>query len=165
MIFELLLIYQVKHFLCDYPLQGQYMLGKFAPWPKFLLPLLSHSAIHGLATWFIAVTIKPELAIPLALMDMGVHFVVDRIKASPNLLGRFKALSGNEYKALASDRNALEEAKENFEIGSQVTMAYSAGIRDIDRKLKSNTYFWWSLGADQMAHHLTHYAIIWFLVQ
>ena len=29
MIYLLLVIYQIKHFLCDYPLQGKFMLGKF----------------------------------------------------------------------------------------------------------------------------------------
>jgi hypothetical protein len=30
---------------------------------------------------------------------------------------------------------------------------------------QGNTLFWWSLGvADQMAHHLTHYLIIWLLL-
>ena len=28
-IFILLILFQIKHFLCDFPLQGKYMLGKF----------------------------------------------------------------------------------------------------------------------------------------
>lgn len=33
------LLFQAKHFLADYPLQGRYMLGKFADGKEFVLPL------------------------------------------------------------------------------------------------------------------------------
>src|SRR5271170_5829243 len=102
MIWTLLIIYQIKHFLCDYPFQGKYMLGKFKPFPAFILPLLAHSFVHGLATFGIALYFRPALAIPLGLLDMLVDFTVDRIKASPKLLGRFKALSANEMKNILS---------------------------------------------------------------
>lgn len=31
-------------------------------------------------------------------------------------------------------------------------------------KLQSNKFFWWSLGLDQMVHHLTHYIIIYLII-
>jgi Protein of unknown function (DUF3307) len=131
MIYLLLIIYQVKHFVCDYPLQGKYMLGKFKPFPDCLLPLAAHSSVHGVATLLIASIFKPKIAFWVALLDMVVHGVVDYVKANPNLGGRFKALTKDNY----------------------------ATATDADKK--SNVYFWWALGADQMAHHLTHYIIIW----
>lgn len=53
--------------------------------------------------------------VALSLADFIIHFTVDRIKASPNLGGRFNP---------------------------------------------TQPYFWWALGADQMAHHLTNYLFI-----
>ena len=115
-IFVLLFLYQIKHFICDYPLQNVYMLGKFKDtgWVK---PLLAHTGVHALGTFIIAFAFTQMLflSVSLALFDMFVHFMMDRIKASPRLLGRY----------------------------------------DIKDKR-----FWWSLGLDQMVHHLTHYAII-----
>ena len=135
MIYLLLVLYQVKHFLCDYPLQGRYMLGKFAGGYAWILPLTAHAGVHGIATLLIALCFKPQCAIQLAVFDMLTHFVVDRIKASPNMLGRFKPLTKETYPT--ADASAI----------------------------KSNTYFWSSLGADQAAHHLTHYAIIYWLLK
>ncbi len=126
-VFWLLIAFQIKHFLCDYPLQGKYMLGKFKPdFRDWFHPLFCHATVHmvgtgliymgavwvGIAknTWWLGL---------LPLADGAIHFTVDRIKASPNMLGRWKP---------------------------------------------DNRYFWWALGADQMAHHLTHYAIIAVLV-
>ena len=96
-IFTLLVIYQVKHFLCDYPLQGKYMLGKFKPDFGFFLPLLAHSLVHAFATLLIVLwyssyikEISSNLIFELVLTDLIIHFVMDRIKAGPRYLGRFK---------------------------------------------------------------------------
>lgn len=126
-LFILLVLFQIKHFVCDYPLQTPYMLGKMnrTGWVK---PLAAHAYIHSAGTWFIAywflfTTDKTEsiflLSCGLALTDFVIHFIVDRIKASPDLGGRFKP---------------------------------------------DQPYFWWALGADQMAHHLTHYVFIYLII-
>jgi hypothetical protein len=89
LVFTLLLIFQAKHFIADYPLQGKYMLGKFkADW-SFFLPLLAHAGVHAAFTLAIALYFKPGLWW-LSLVDLVVHFCVDRIKAGPKYLGRFK---------------------------------------------------------------------------
>lgn len=130
MIFYLLVVYQIKHFLADFPLQGKYMLNKFQPGWDFLLPLTAHAAIHALFTFIISLSylfhktyplMDIELPLKLALLDFVVHFTMDRIKAGPKYLGRFKDMY--------------------------------------------NYKFWWSLGLDQMVHHLTHYFIIYQLVK
>ena len=61
---------------------------------------------------------------------------MDRVKASPKMLGKFKALTANEF------------------------------ISATDEQKLNNKYFWWSLGLglDQAVHHLTHYFIIYLLV-
>ncbi len=152
MVYLLLIIYQIKHFLADYPLQNKWMLGKFKPYPDFIMPLLAHSFVHGLFTFCIAVFFKgPYYSLALAALDMGIHFVVDRIKANPELGGRWSALSKKEAVKL------IMEGITPKSIGP-------ATKEEITETWKSNTLFWWALGADQMAHHLTHYLIIWLLL-
>jgi len=158
MIWLLLVIYQIKHFVCDYPLQGKYMLGKFKPGWAWVLPLTAHAGVHGVATFLIALCFKPKSALWVAFFDMIIHFTMDRIKASPNLLGRYKALDANCYPGVAAF------ASGNF-LGAQLTPEEQAekkawGIQ----RLKENVYFWWALGLDQGVHHLTHYAIIAYLL-
>lgn len=119
-IFVLLVAFQIKHFLADYIYQNAYMLGKFKE-KGWVLPLLSHVSFHGVFTIAIAAFYVTNwwIVLGLALFDMIIHFIMDRIKASPKMLGRFNA---------------------------------------------TQKEFWWSLGLDQMVHHLTHYAIIAFIV-
>jgi hypothetical protein len=151
-LFILLVIYQLKHFLADYILQGKYMLGKFKDGWEWLLPLFLHVLVHGVCTYGIALFIKPELALSLATFDMIVHFIMDRIKASPNLLGRFKPLTVEQYGQLKlyDNANLISHIHGEFQSNAQL--------------LRSNTLFWWCLGLDQMVHHLTHYVIIYVLV-
>lgn len=129
-LFGLLILFQCKHFIADYPLQGRYMLGKFKTGTAWIMPLVCHAMVHNLFTFIICLGYLlyrapgPNLqwgilCLCLAWGDFIIHFVVDRIKASPNMLGRFE-------------------------------------IKD--------PRFWWALGADQMAHHLTHYFIIFALI-
>lgn len=145
MIWFLLVLFQVKHFVCDYLLQGRYMLGKFREYPYFILPLAAHAMVHVVATFIISVFfVSPTFAMMLAIMDGVIHFAVDRVKASPALLGRFTALSKNEMKSLLQMK----------------PMPGSLGEDAKNKIIKSNQMFWHCLGLDQMAHHLTHYAII-----
>lgn len=118
LVFLLLVIYQLKHFLCDYPLQTQYMLGKFKGGDEWKLPLLAHAGVHGAGTLLIGLCFTPlfGIALMLALADFFAHFVIDRIKV---LKGSYP---------------------------------------------QTDKRFWWALGADQMAHHFTHYLIITILV-
>jgi hypothetical protein len=115
-IFILLVAFQLKHFLCDFPLQSNYMLGKFKGNYAWIAPLVSHSLMHGVFTGFIIIAINPKL-VWLAGVDIFIHFTIDRIKV---LYG------GSDSK---------------------------------------KPQFWWWLGADQMAHHLTHYGIIFLILK
>ena len=88
LLFKLLVAFQVKHFLSDYPLQGKYMLQKgLAGW-GFFVPLLSHSLVHAVGTLAIILWINPSMAW-LAGVDLLIHFFMDRIKSGPKYLGRF----------------------------------------------------------------------------
>lgn len=157
-VFILLFLFQLKHFLADYPLQTPYMLGKFKPGLDFLKPLLAHTLVHALFTLIIVLPFSGlGMALKMAMFDMIIHFIMDRIKASPNLLGRYKALSACEYKALMLKKEVVVEANT---IGLN-----DLNAQQIDYRKESNTYFWWALGLDQAVHHLTHYAIIYMILK
>lgn len=94
-----LTLFQLKHFLADYPLQGKYMLGKFKPGWDFLNPLLAHSLVHAYLTSFIVYwfTGEARYSALCGLFDMCVHFTMDRIKAGPKYLGRFKDMYDKKF--------------------------------------------------------------------
>ena len=141
-LFVLLVIFKLKHFIADYPFQTSYMLQKFKAGREFILPLTAHAGVHSLFTFYISIFFaalrRPESAqaLPfyLALGDFTLHFIMDRVKASPGMLGRYKALSAAEF------TNATDAQK------------------------KSNKYFWWSLGFDQMFHGISDLAVAFILV-
>ena len=123
----------MKHFVADFPLQNAYMLQKFKPDWSFFFPLVAHAGVHAIMTLAIAFFFSDSLifCLQLALFDFVVHFMMDRIKAGPSYLGRFKALAASEY------------------------------MQSTPEQKRGNKLFWISLGIDQKIHHLTHYAIIY----
>jgi len=83
LLFLLLLGFQVKHFLADYPLQFAYMYenkGKLGGWVR---PLSDHSLVHATFTFFITVGfVGVSIALALGAFDYITHFLTDRWKAS-----------------------------------------------------------------------------------
>ena len=153
-IFFLLILFQIKHLVADYFLQGKYMLQKFRSDWGFFLPLVAHSGVHALITLGVCLWFAPNLWW-LSLVDFVAHFAMDRIKAGPKYLGRFKALSGAEIKPILDNIGGRVHVNDDMD----------KSIRhDWHRRLKSNVFFWWSLGLDQMFHALTHYYIIFAIV-
>lgn len=170
-ILYLCVVFQLKHFLCDFPLQNGYMLGKFRDdgWVK---PLAAHCAVHAVGTFLTLMTIgyapaawlgtlagglggvKVSLypgilivcCVGLSAFDFACHFVMDRVKASSRLLGRYKSLTPGQYK---SDLASIE-----------YNQPHQDGYHSAKARLRSNKFFWWALGFDQMVHHFTHYAVI-----
>lgn len=153
-LFALLFVFQVKHFLADFPLQTPWMLGKFKSGWGWVLPLAAHSFVHAVGTLLIAVSFalyrwdenSSTWVLYVAAFDFLLHFCMDRIKASPNLLGRYQVLSKNDF----VDLLAYEQ---------------DHGEDEYAKKLKKNNrLFWFSLAIDQGFHHLTHYAIIYYIL-
>lgn len=96
MVFLLLVIFQLKHFLADFPFQTQYMLKKtLAEW-AFVIPLGVHCSIHAAMTFGIMLYFAPHLWW-LALCDFAIHFIMDRIKSGPKYLGRFNNPSRTSF--------------------------------------------------------------------
>ena len=83
-IFLLLVLFQIKHFICDYPLQTPYMLQKVNK-DNWIKPLFAHAGIHSIGTFIVVSFFNIKLAFVLAFLDLILHFIVDRIKASPNI--------------------------------------------------------------------------------
>lgn len=159
----LLVLFQLKHFLADFPLQTQYMLGKFKGGKAWILPLLAHGLVHAAFTFLIAYafTRSPIFSAFLAYTDLKIHTLMDRIKASPNMLGKFKNLTAGEYKFHLEHRKMLMDGLAGYkDKESSGALDLKSTIAAIDQKFKHNTWFWWSLGLDQAVHHLTHYGII-----
>ncbi len=86
--FQLLVLFQIKHFIGDFPLQREYMLKKFLPGWEFFIPLATHCVVHALLTLAIVMAVSFHLWW-LALIDFIIHFAMDRIKSGPRYLGRF----------------------------------------------------------------------------
>lgn len=191
-VFILLVVYQLKHFIADYPLQGTYMLGKFKPGWDFLGPLTAHCGVHAAMTFviscvcfFVAYGFNFYSLLPVGVMslilaatDFAIHFAMDRIKAGPKYLGRYKALSGAEFmnyvQKLKFAQSGVEQATKMLakEGATEADKDFWENNRnfhqqDVDTVLtafKNNVYFWWALGLDQMVHHLTHYGIVYIIV-
>ena len=73
---------------------------------------------------------------------------MDRIKASPYLLGVFQPMAKDDYSM----------HYENAYYGHGITK------REARWAFISNTLFWWSLGLDQMVHHLTDLIIVFIAI-
>lgn len=165
-VLALLILFQFKHFLADYPLQGQYMLGKFKGGWAFVLPLTAHCAVHAALTGLIVWPLIPwRIVLVLMCFDFLTHFLMDRIKASPRLLGRFKALTAADMENLNRGFAPFQAGQSRYVDLQGPEARCGVEIREIskdeaDRHLLQNKFFWWSLGLDQMVHHLTHYVII-----
>lgn len=71
----------IKHFAADFPLQTQYMLrkGNARGW---VLPLLTHCVVHAGLTFLVMAPFIGAKAIVFALLEIPIHFVIDRIKAA-----------------------------------------------------------------------------------
>lgn len=150
LLFLLLIIFQFKHLFADYFLQGEYMLGKFKPDWSFFKPLLAHVGVHAAMTFVIATFCVPiKIAVLLGIGDAVIHFFMDRIKASHKYMGRWKPVTAAEYMQC---KTMIVEAE------------YPLIVKEAKQKLRSNVFFWWALGVDQMVHHLTHYGIIYLIM-
>lgn len=177
-IFILLLLFQVKHYVADFPLQNTYMLGKFKKGWDFIGPLSAHCGVHALFTLLIAIVygfsnIPIKYIIGLALADFVLHFIMDRIKASPKYWGKYQVASGRELASLRqtmllnhSQRRAHQAnlRRKYKDKGISAKVSRSAMLQEAEQMIYHNRLFWWCLGFDQMFHHLTHYGIIYMLV-
>ena len=80
MIVNLMVMFAVKHYVCDFLLQGKYMLGKFNL-KGWQLPLAAHCAVHAAGTFIIVVYyVGFWSSLILAIADFITHFGIDKAK-------------------------------------------------------------------------------------
>lgn len=151
--FILLLVLETKHLVADFFLQDERHLGKFRR-VGWVVPLADHCAVHGLFTLAIALLVNYHYWW-VAIVDFVIHFIMDRIKASPDLLGRYKSLDAVSYTS----------AKMSLEGYTRMGVPNSPEAIATRGVLRGNKLFWWALGVDQYVHQLTTLYIAWQLTQ
>lgn len=114
-VFVLLIVFQVKHFVIDYVVQFSRhdSMRKFNA-TGWVIPLFKHANDHGMASAFIVSTVLYAVGtawLPLILLSLGaylfdltIHFTMDRIKASPHILGKYRFPSREYFLSLAADQ-------------------------------------------------------------
>ncbi len=130
-VIQLILLMETKHLFADFFWQTEKHLGKFGK-TKWVIPLADHCLRHAVLTLVICLAANPTMWW-LCLVDFVAHFIMDRVKASPDLMGRYESLSKREYYAATNSQR------------------------------RSNKFFWWCLGIDQYVHQLTSLFIVWML--
>lgn len=115
-VFTLLIVFQVKHFIIDYIVQFSRpdSMKKFES-TGWVWPLFKHANDHGMASAFIVSTVLYAIGtawLPLIVLSLGaylfdliVHFIMDRIKASPNMLGKYHYPDKEYFYSLAVDQS------------------------------------------------------------
>lgn len=74
MILEMLLYLIAAHFVCDYPLQGDFLAKAKAVGPLRVWHLLGHATIHGAAVCLVTGSVW------LGLCELTVHACFDELK-------------------------------------------------------------------------------------
>lgn len=97
-------LFLIKHFLADFVLQTPWMLGK-AKRAGWALPLAAHCAVHAVFTLAILLVLSPALWW-LSLAEGLAHFAIDRVKAHPDLGGRWNPSQREFWWALGADQLA-----------------------------------------------------------
>jgi hypothetical protein len=146
--FWLIVAFQFKHFIADGILQGKYHLGKFKQDWTYFWPLANHCAIHALFTGLLLLAVGRLDLWYLGWFDFISHFVMDRVKASEKGLGRWKIMSGAEYRfnEMSLIFAPLEEKEQYY------------------AKRLSNRLGWLAILFDQMWHHISDAVIVLWIV-
>lgn len=82
--FAMLFALTIAHFVCDYPLQGDFLArakNPMAPLPgvPWGWAMVAHASIHAGAVWLLTGYVA------LGLVEFGMHFVIDVSKCVGNL--------------------------------------------------------------------------------
>ncbi len=83
MIIHALIALQVKHFICDFPLQAFPYQYKNKGTYGHLGGIL-HSAVHAIGTFCVFIFIASSLAVALAIADFIIHYHIDWAKMKIN---------------------------------------------------------------------------------
>jgi len=107
-VFTLLIVFQAKHFLADFVIQlfRKDGMAKFNA-NGWVWPLTKHAGDHailsGIITFFTLMYFQIDIqtvmiwSLICLSIDFVIHFTMDRIKASPSMLGRYKDMNNKPY--------------------------------------------------------------------
>jgi len=98
----LMSLFLIKHFIADFPLQTQWMVQGKA---RRNWPLLAHAGVHAAFTALILLPLAPQL-LWLAAVEWLAHSGIDRLKAHPDLGGRWNPSQPQFWWALGADQLA-----------------------------------------------------------
>lgn len=85
MIFVVLALFAIKHFVADFWLQTAYMItGKSRGGAEWIPPLALHCGVHSVLSLALICSIRPNAAY-LVVIEFILHFVIDRAKTSYQL--------------------------------------------------------------------------------
>lgn len=146
----LIALMALKHFVASYPLQCSYTVKGLGS-SNWLLPMLARCSIHGAATiivilswwWHNGEPMRWSILAIVAGADMLSHFVIDRVKVSSELLGKYQVASPQELAQIAIDYQSKD---------ASVVAAAQA-------ESDSNKYFWWVDGGCHLLYGLVGIAI------
>lgn len=107
-------VFSIKHFLADFVLQTEYMLGKFNRPPKCFAPLASHCLVHVLFAFIlfmIPMALEPnrvssswDLIVVLLCYEFATHFLVDLAKAQYTRANKLTSAYKAYWVAIGIDR-------------------------------------------------------------
>ena len=95
--------FTVKQFIADFVLQTNWMAQGKARLVGWQLPLLAHSATHGIFTLLITLAFQPHLWW-FALVDFGVHLVIDFSKSKIGHLTGWGIADGSYWMLFGLDQ-------------------------------------------------------------
>lgn len=78
-------VFVIKHKFCDFNWQTPYMMGKFKAGSAWIMPLFAHTSVHAIMSLAIIIAFNKPAYAWLALIELVVHFIIDRIKATYKL--------------------------------------------------------------------------------
>lgn len=105
-ILTLLLALQVKHFICDYPLQRHGARKGSAVPSEWVPDLAEHCAVHAVGSILCFLWFGWAFALQVAIIDFAAHAVVDRLKAHKSIGGRWAPSQKMFWMALGFDQFA-----------------------------------------------------------
>jgi hypothetical protein len=80
------------------------MLGKFKPFPHFIIPLSLHALVHAFGTLLLLHSFNCMHLVYWVFIDFVTHFIIDRIKANKKWLGRWSPSETFFWWALGFDQ-------------------------------------------------------------
>jgi hypothetical protein len=104
----LMTLFLVKHFLADFPLQPHGSMKGSRVLTEWVPDLILHCQVHTLLTCLIVLCldVPDKVAAGVVTADFVLHLIIDRIKAHPDLGGRWKPNQKAFWVALGLDQLA-----------------------------------------------------------